>query len=79
MLLAHAELRDPAGAAFSLASILRAAMAFGTNKENFHAETGQAEEGYPTREHRKGIAKFGLSPFHRKTFSCLTDEELTLF
>ncbi len=36
-------------------------------------------KGYPTREHRKGIAKFGLSPFHRKTFSCLTDEELTLF
>lgn len=44
VLLAHAELRDPVGARFSMASILRAAMAFGTNKENFRAETGEAAE-----------------------------------
>lgn len=43
VLLAHAELRDPAGAAFSMASLLRAALAFGTNKENFHAESGKAD------------------------------------
>ncbi len=42
VMLAHAELRDPAGAAFSMASILRAALAFGTNKENFHAESGES-------------------------------------
>lgn len=43
VLLAHAEMQDTAGAAFSMASILRAAMAFGTNKENFRADTGEAE------------------------------------
>lgn len=43
VLLAHAELQDEAGAAFSMASLLRAFMAFGTHKENFHAETGAAE------------------------------------
>ncbi len=43
VLIAHAELRDPAGAAFSMAALLRAALAFGTNKENFHAESGEAE------------------------------------
>lgn len=43
VLIAHAELRDPAGAVGSMASILRAAMAFGSNKENFHAESGDAD------------------------------------
>lgn len=43
VMLAHAELRDPAGAVSSMAAILRAAMAFGSNKENFHAQTGEAE------------------------------------
>lgn len=42
--LAHAELQDTAGFAFSLSSLLRAELAFGTNKENFHAETGRAED-----------------------------------
>lgn len=44
VLMAHAELRDPVGAGFSMASMLRAAMAFGTNKENFRAESGEASE-----------------------------------
>lgn len=44
VLRAHAEMRDTAGAAFSMASILRAALAFGSNKENFHAETGEATD-----------------------------------
>jgi ribonuclease HII len=26
-------------------------------------------KGYPTREHRMAIAKFGISPYHRKSFS----------
>ncbi|MGD0583443.1 MAG: ribonuclease HII [Bacteroidales bacterium] len=25
-------------------------------------------KGYPTSEHRKAIARYGISPFHRKTF-----------
>lgn len=43
VLLAHAELQDTRGAEQSMASLLRAAMAFGTSKENFQAETGEAE------------------------------------
>lgn len=42
VLLAHAELQDTSGAAQSMASLLRAAMAFGTNKENFEAVSGEA-------------------------------------
>ena len=44
VMLAHASLGDVEGAAFSMASMLRAALAFGTNKENFHAETGEAAD-----------------------------------
>lgn len=44
VMLAHAELQDTAGAAFSLSSLLRAALAFGTHKENFNAESGRAED-----------------------------------
>lgn len=44
VMLAHASLGDAGGAAFSMASLLRAALAFGTNKENFHAETGEATD-----------------------------------
>lgn len=42
VLLAHAELQDARGVEYSMACMLRAAMAFGTNKENFHASTGEA-------------------------------------
>lgn len=34
-------------------------------------------KGYPTREHRAAIAKFGISPYHRKSFS-LFGNQLTL-
>ena len=42
VMLAHAELQDTAGAGRSMSHLLRACMAFGTNKENFNAETGEA-------------------------------------
>ena len=42
VLLAHVEVQNLDHAQRSMASLLRAAMAFGTNKENFHAETGEA-------------------------------------
>jgi ribonuclease HII len=35
-------------------------------------------KGYPTQEHREAIQKFGISLFHRKTFSNL-DDELEIF
>ncbi len=42
VMLAHAELQDTAGAGRSMSHLLRACMAFGTNKENFNAATGEA-------------------------------------
>jgi ribonuclease HII len=34
-------------------------------------------KGYPTADHRAAIAKFGISPYHRKSFR-LTDTQLKL-
>lgn len=28
----------------------------------------ERNSGYPTKEHREGIVKFGITPYHRKTF-----------
>jgi len=33
--------------------------------------------GYPTKEHRQGIAEHGLTPYHRKTFNQLGDGQLS--
>lgn len=35
-------------------------------------------KGYPTQKHRDAIKKYGISPFHRKTFTLLPIEELEL-
>ena len=34
--------------------------------------------GYPTKEHREGIAQHGTTPYHRMTFSLLPPKQLTL-
>ena len=34
--------------------------------------------GYPTKEHRKAIEKYGITPYHRKSFRLLPDQ-LELF
>lgn len=34
--------------------------------------------GYPTREHRDAIRKYGITPYHRKTFNLLGDGQLEL-
>ncbi len=34
-------------------------------------------KGYPTKEHREAIKKYGISPYHRKSFRLL-DNQLTL-
>ncbi len=34
--------------------------------------------GYPTKEHRTGIAEHGLSPYHRLTFNIMGDRQLSL-
>ena len=35
--------------------------------------------GYPTKEHRQGIAEHGPSPYHRMTFTLLPLKQLELF
>ncbi len=35
--------------------------------------------GYPTREHREGIRRHGLTPYHRRSFNLLGDGQLELF
>lgn len=44
---------------------------------DFPVYSWNKNKGYPTMEHRKAIAKNGISPFHRKTFR-LVDEQLKL-
>ncbi|MBP5376828.1 MAG: ribonuclease HII [Bacteroidaceae bacterium] len=34
--------------------------------------------GYPTKEHREGIAQHGTTPYHRMTFSLLPPKQLSL-
>ncbi len=35
--------------------------------------------GYPTKAHREGIRRHGLSPYHRRSFNLLGDRQLELF
>lgn len=35
--------------------------------------------GYPTREHRNGIAEHGLTPYHRRSFRQLAEGQMELF
>lgn len=37
-----------------------------------------SNKGYPTKKHREAIQKFGITPFHRKTFNMLGDDQLSL-
>ena len=34
----------------------------------------KSNKGYPTRKHREGIRKFGISPYHRKSYHLLGGE-----
>lgn len=38
----------------------------------------KSNKGYPTKKHREAIKSFGITPFHRKSFTLLHPEELTL-
>lgn len=46
-----------------------------------HPQYGwERNQGYPTKEHRRAIAKFGVSPHHRLTFQLLPNQiQLDLF
>ncbi|MBQ6063229.1 MAG: ribonuclease HII [Prevotella sp.] len=38
----------------------------------------ETNKGYPTKEHRDGIRQYGISPYHRKSYNLLGNEELEL-
>lgn len=38
-----------------------------------------SNKGYPTKKHREAIRKYGITPFHRKTFNMLGDGQLDIF
>ena len=42
--------------------------------EEFPMYNWKKNKGYPTKEHREAIAKFGPSPYHRKSFKLLPDQ-----
>ncbi len=48
--------------------------------ENLHKQfpvyNWKKNKGYPTKEHRKGIAEHGITDFHRKSFTLLQQPEL---
>lgn len=37
----------------------------------------KGNKGYPTPKHRAAIAKYGITPYHRKTFNLLGNEQLS--
>lgn len=37
----------------------------------------KGNKGYPTRKHRAAIARYGITPYHRKTFNLLGNEQLS--
>ena len=39
----------------------------------------QQNKGYPTKDHRRAIAQFGCTNYHRKTFRLLPENEASLF
>jgi len=47
--------------------------------EKFPSYDWNNNKGYPTKKHRKAIREFGITPYHRMSFTLLPDErQLTL-
>lgn len=38
----------------------------------------RSNKGYPTKKHREAIRQYGVTPYHRKSFTLLPPEELSL-
>ena len=38
----------------------------------------KSNKGYPTKKHREAIRQHGITPYHRKSFTLLPPEELTI-
>ncbi len=46
--------------------------------EEFPQYDWQSNKGYPTKKHRAAIKEYGISPYHRKSFTLLPLEELSI-
>lgn len=46
--------------------------------EEFPQYDWQSNKGYPTKKHRVAIKEYGISPYHRKSFTLLPPEELSI-
>ena len=46
--------------------------------EEFPQYDWQSNKGYPTQKHRAAIKEYGISPYHRKSFTLLPPEELSI-
>lgn len=47
--------------------------------EQYPAYGWERNKGYPTAAHREAIRRYGPSPFHRKTFRLLPEDQARLF
>ena len=46
--------------------------------EEFLQYDWRSNKGYPTKKHRAAIKEYGISPYHRKSFTLLPPEELSI-
>lgn len=46
--------------------------------EEFPQYDWQSNKGYPTKKHRAAIKEYGISSYHRKSFTLLPPEELSI-
>ena len=49
-----------------------------TIAEEYPQYDWKSNKGYPTKKHRAAIKEFGISPYHRKSFTLLPPEELSI-
>lgn len=46
--------------------------------EDYPQYDWKSNKGYPTKKHRQAIRECGITPFHRRSFTLLPPEELTI-
>lgn len=65
-------------AASILAKTKRDELMYELHKQ-FPVYNWKKNKGYPTKEHREAIMKYGDSPYHRQSFTLVRPEQLNLF